>query len=97
MAKGTIIIIMRLCRSINVPYASRYLQIFSPEKGHHAKRMINIRDRTYFLHAANVEFFVYVMNLLHLPKKHWALIPVGVRIQDQMAHCFSWNFNHFIY
>lgn len=54
---------MHLCRSINVPYASRPLQIFLPEKGYRAKRMITIRDRTHFPHAANVGCFAYVMNL----------------------------------
>lgn len=30
----------------------------------------------------------YIMNLLPVPKNHWALIPVGVRIPDQIA-CWS--------
>lgn len=68
------------------PYAVRHLQIFLPEKGYRTKRIIAVRDRAHFPHATNVWGFAYIMNFLHLPKKHWALIPVGARIQDQMSH-----------
>lgn len=50
------VVIVHLCRSRNAPSASGHLQIFLPEKGHHAKGAITIRDRTHFPHATPASF-----------------------------------------